>query len=103
MSHSFERSSSGNYLIKRTDGSGSVQKVPFGELFSSSFMSSHTSYGSFDAMLSDTEMDVMTKADFVDLTDDDRDELVSRHTPFDDWLEMQAKAWQEWDQRQAGT
>ena len=91
----------GNRLIKRRDGQGRVQTVPVSQLLPPLFMQKHTSFSSFDAMLSESAIDVTTKEDFLNLSAEEKDQLISQQSPFDSWDEMKDSAWREWEQSQS--
>ena len=91
----------GNRLIKRRNEQGRVQTVLLSQLIPPPFMQKHTSFSSFDAMLSESTIDVTTKEDFLGLPAEEKDELISQQSPFDSWEEMKERAWEEWERSQS--
>ena len=64
-------------------------------------MQKHTSFSSFDAMLGESVVGATTKEDFLNLSAEEKDQLISHQSPFDSWEEMKERAWAEWEQGQS--
>jgi hypothetical protein len=75
---------------------GGTDQVPLTELLSPEFMSKHTDYPSFEAMLAASRFTVKTAEDFKDTRDDEWECHVRKVTRFDSWLEMQKEAGVAW-------
>lgn len=74
----------------------STDDVPLLELFSSAFMSKHTPFASFEAMLEASPFEVETAEDLKAIPDDQWEIFIRKATSFDSWLEMQKEAGVEW-------
>ena len=75
---------------------GGTNQVPLTELLSPEFMSKHTDFPSFEAMLAASPFKVETAEDFKELPDDEWASYVRRVTRFDSWVEMQKEAGVAW-------
>lgn len=70
--------------------------VSFNDLFTSSFLTSHTQYSNFKALLDAGNYTVNSLADFNAILSPEFDELINKTTEFKTWEEMQAAAIDEY-------
>ena len=75
---------------------GGTHNVPLLELLSPPFMSKHTDYSTFEAMLEASPFKVETAEDFKAIPDEEWEVYVRKATRFDSWQEMQKEAGVEW-------
>ncbi len=87
-------------LARKLEAIEQTREVPIQELFSADFMSRHTAYASFDAMVAASGFSVATPADFAAIPDRKWDEHVRGNTDYVSWEAMQQAAAKEWAVRQ---
>lgn len=75
---------------------------PFSELFDSSFMSEHTAFSDFDALLEAGGFEVETQEDFEAIPEKKLDPHIQETTVFESWEEMRNTAVQNWVAGQMG-
>ncbi|HZK52631.1 MAG TPA: hypothetical protein VFC84_00285 [Desulfosporosinus sp.] len=78
------------------------RQVSFDELFNSDFMSKHTKFQSFEELLKGGGFVVNSPEDFAAIPDDQFDKHVSETTDFDKWVDMQARAAEEYYVKKMG-
>jgi hypothetical protein len=66
--------------------------VPFTDLFTASFMSRYTSYGSFKEFMNASGFPASTQEEFDAIPDDEFDQFVAASTKFKSWKDMLYKA-----------
>ncbi|MCS4159437.1 hypothetical protein [Salinibacter ruber] len=71
-------------------------KVPFSELFDTSFMSEHTPHTDFVAFLEAGGFEVETQEDFEAIPEAELNEHIRETTELESWEEMQAAATEAW-------
>ena len=84
---------------KELDGE---QSVTFGELFTQSFMSEHTTFGSFENLLSAGNFKAETDDEFDAIPESELDSHVSKTTNFSDWEDMLGTAVEEYTLKKLG-
>lgn len=77
-------------------------EVSFGELFTDSFVDSHTDFETIDGFFDASPWEVEDEEDFDAIPETDLDEYVDEHTTFLDWEEMIGTAGEQWMSRQLG-
>ncbi len=66
-------------------------QIPLSDLFNKEFMKEHTSFESFDKLLTAGGYGTTTE-EFEAIPDDEFDDYIRKHTDFDNWKEMQESA-----------
>lgn len=75
---------------------GGEHRVGVHDLLTPEFMSLHTRFPSFDAMLDSSTWDIASQEDFDAIPDEPWDEYVRETTDFHTWQEMLSAAGEEW-------
>jgi hypothetical protein len=78
---------------KELDGQHQVKLV---DLMNPGFISAHSQFSDFDALLAASGFTVESAEDFAAIPDDEWDAFIKASTDFEDWLEMQQKAGAEY-------
>lgn len=78
---------------KEIDGKHQVKLV---DLMNPDFISAHSKYADFDALLAASDFKVENAEDFAAIPDDAWDAYINSNTDFDSWLEMQKAAGAEY-------
>lgn len=73
--------------------------VSFNDLFTPSFLTSHTQYSNFKALLDAGNYNVNSLADFNAILNPEFDEFINKTTQFKSWEEMQSTAVDEYFKR----
>ncbi|WP_331463459.1 MULTISPECIES: hypothetical protein [Lachnospiraceae] len=84
---------------KELDGTHSV---PFGELFTPSFMKKYTSFSSMDELLNAGGFKVESQEDFKNIPEDEFDKHIATSTNFSTWKDMLGKASQQYAAKKLG-
>lgn len=78
---------------KEVEGQHQVKLV---DLMNSGFISAHSQFADFDALLAASGFKVESAEDFAAIPDDEWDAFISENTDFESWLEMQKTAGAEY-------
>jgi hypothetical protein len=76
--------------------------VPLEELFDPPFMLSYTRFATISRMLERGGFNATSNEEFARIPEEQLDLWVAAHTEFGSWLEMCARAVEEWAARQIG-
>ncbi|MFZ8764777.1 hypothetical protein [Enterococcus diestrammenae] len=94
-----------NKLNKMNKGVEEVNKrgeVSFGELFTDSFMRSHTKFSKLDKFFEASGFDVSSSEAFSAIPDEEIDAFTAQNSEFDSWEEMLSTAGQEYILKKMG-
>ena len=80
-----------NNILERAN-SANGKNVPFNTLFNKSFMKKYTKFLSFNEFLKAGDITATTNEEFDAIPESELNTLVSKHTNFKSWKEMQEKA-----------
>lgn len=83
-------------LRRRVDAISSPQQVPLSELFSSDFMSEHSTFTTFEQMVNESPFAVKSAEDFKAIPSADWNSYVQHSTTFASWQDMIKDAGIRW-------
>lgn len=89
-------------LANKAEELDGQHSVPIDELFSSSFISKHTSFSNADEMFEASGYKIEKQDDFEAIPDDKWDEFISSISDFPDWQAMLNEAGKEWAAKKIG-
>lgn len=89
-------------LQKKASELEGTHDVPLDELFTSDFLKKHSSFSSFDELLSAGNFEVNSQEDFDAIPDDVFDRHIASVTDFDSWESMLGEAASEYTYKQLG-
>ncbi|EGW38253.1 MULTISPECIES: hypothetical protein [unclassified Desulfosporosinus] len=78
----------------------SMSMVSFNDLFTSSFMTTHTKFSNFKELLDAGKYNVNSLADFMAILDAKFDVFINKTTKFQTWEKMQSAAVDEYLKKQ---
>jgi hypothetical protein len=81
-------------LKENLEGLSGTHQVPLPEVLTADFVSSHSQYADFDALLA--AIGVTTTEEFRALPDADFDTFIAANTDFESWLDMQKQGMAEY-------
>ncbi|MBR2075933.1 MAG: hypothetical protein IKG65_07495 [Exiguobacterium sp.] len=87
-------------MADRAESLNGQQSVPLGELMTSSFMESHTSYSDFDKWLEGGGFSANSAEEFDAIDENELDKYVASSTKFDSWQDMLGDAAGQWGMNQ---
>ncbi|NUC75016.1 hypothetical protein HTZ84_22385 [Haloterrigena sp. SYSU A558-1] len=67
-------------------------KISFDGLFTTGFMQKYTDFESFGELLEESQWDVESEDDFLEIPDDEFDVYIAERTTFESWEQMYGKA-----------
>lgn len=85
-------------LLKNIKSLEGTHQVPLTESLSAVFVSSHSRFADFDALLA--EAGITTKEEFEAYPDADFDAFIAANTDFDSWVDMQKQGMAAYVRRQ---
>ena len=89
-------------MAKNAEELGKKNTVTFSELFTDSFIKSHSKFSSFDELAVAGNFDVSSTEAFEAISDKDWNDWITQSTDFSNWTEMQQTAGLEFAKGQLG-
>lgn len=87
-------------LAEKAMGLEGTNEVSFEELFTPSFMATHTDFATFEEFMEASPWTVESQADFEAVPEQEFDVYVAENTRFQNWEAMLGKAAEQWAARQ---
>ncbi|WP_017344496.1 hypothetical protein [Halorubrum sp. T3] len=87
-------------LQQDLEGVSGKNEIPMEELFSASFMKTHTEFDSIGELFDSSPWEIETENDFKQIPESEFDDYIDTHTGFSSWEAMLTAAAREWLSRQ---